>query len=256
MSVEALPHVPTGICAVAETRFGILEYSHEQPTVAQSIRVYGEYLQQQLDLLARLVRPGAVVLEAGAGIGAHALFLAEAVGPAGHLYLYEPRTTLQQILRQNLAANGVTNVTVMRRRLGSPAAADAGQGDTPQTTADPFARVETIDELRLPRLDWLKISEPGQALDILEGAAETLWRLRPLLFIAVRDEDEIAAGSGRLQHFGYRTWRMDAALFNADSFNRFDRDVFGNAAALALVGIPEEIEVDITLDRCQELHPA
>src|SRR5208282_3740895 len=48
-----------------------LQYSPLQERLARSLEWYGEWLQGQLDLLAKLLRPGAVVVEAGAGIGAH-----------------------------------------------------------------------------------------------------------------------------------------------------------------------------------------
>ncbi len=108
-----------GMSAVAETRVGILQYLPDEPIVGDAIGWYGEHLQRQLDLLARIVRPGSTVMEVGAGVGAHAVFLGRLLGEAGHLFVYESRPVQQRILRQNLAANGVSNVTVMRRTLGS-----------------------------------------------------------------------------------------------------------------------------------------
>ncbi len=64
-----------GLSAVAETRVGILQYLPDEPIVGDAIGWYGEYLQPQLDLLARIVRPGSTMLEVGAGVGAHAVFL-------------------------------------------------------------------------------------------------------------------------------------------------------------------------------------
>ena len=103
-----------GLSAVAETRVGILQYLPDEAVVGDAIGWYGEYLQPQLDLLARIVRPGATMMEVGAGVGAHAVFLGTLLGEAAHLFLYESRPVLQRILRQNLAANRVSNVTVMR----------------------------------------------------------------------------------------------------------------------------------------------
>ncbi len=116
-----------GFSAVAETRAGILQYLPDQPDVGAAIGMYGEVLQTQLNLLTRLLRPGSTVLEAGAGVGAHALAIAAALGPAGHLLLYETRPVVRRILQQNLVANGIGNVTVMRRGLGL--ATDPGSSD-------------------------------------------------------------------------------------------------------------------------------
>jgi precorrin-6B methylase 2 len=231
-----------GLSAVAETRVGILQYLPDEPIVGDAIGWYGEYLQPQLDLLARIVRPGSTVLEVGAGVGAHAVFLGRMLGEPGHLLVYESRPVLQRILRQNLAANGVRNVTVMRRLLGS-----RGEADGLESTS------ETLDELQLERLDWLKVNAGVAAKEILAGASETLWRLRPLLFLAASDEQGLLSLTERAREFGYRCWRMEAALFNRQNFNRRDADIFAGASVMALLAIPEEIEVDIALDECIEI---
>jgi hypothetical protein len=46
---------------------------------------------------------------------------------------------------------------------------------------------------------------------------------------------------------------METALFNAENFNRREADIFSGRTALALLAIPEEIDVDIALDDCVEL---
>jgi hypothetical protein len=39
----------------------------DEPIVGDALGWYGEYLQPQLDLLARIVRPGSTMMEVGAG---------------------------------------------------------------------------------------------------------------------------------------------------------------------------------------------
>ena len=240
-----------GLSAVAETRVGILQYLPDEAVVGDAIGWYGEYLQPQLDLLARIVRPGATMMEVGAGVGAHAVFLGTLLGEAGHLFLYESRPVLQRILRQNLAANRVSNVTVMRRALGNQ-----GEGEGTAGVAGSAATIpttETLDELQLERLDWLKVNESVAALDVLAGANETLWRLRPRLFLGAADEASLRELAQRTREFSYRCWRMETPLFNPQNFNRRETDIYDGGTALALLAIPEEIEVDVALDECVEI---
>jgi Flp pilus assembly protein TadD len=232
-----------GLSAVAETRVGIVQYLPDEALVGASIAWYGEYLQPQLDLLARLIRPEATILEAGAGVGMHALFLGAAIGPSGHLFLYEPRPVVQRILRQNLGANKIGNVTVMRRALGR------SEADTDAAAAPSD---ESVDELRLERLDWLKVDDTS-GVAVLEGAADTLWRLRPGLFIAAADETMLDTLAELVKRFSYRCWRLETALFNPANFNRRDTDIFAGGKALALLALPEEIDTSVALDQCVEI---
>ncbi len=227
-----------GLSAVAETRHGIMQYLPDEPILGMSIGWYGDHLQRQLNLLGTMMRPGATVLESGAGAGMHALFVAKAIGPTGHLFLYESRAPMRSILRQNLVANRIGNVTLMARALGA-------FGAPPD--------VETVDELRLERLDWLKLDDGAAALVVLQGATDTLWRLRPLVFAAAADESTLSSLAEFAREHGYRCWRMETALYDPENFNRRDDDRFAGRTALALLAVPEEVEMDVALDECTEL---
>jgi tetratricopeptide (TPR) repeat protein len=223
-----------GWSAVAETRAGMLMCLPDEPLVGDSLRWCGELLQPQLDLLARMVRPGATVVEIGTGVGVHAIALSAMAGGEGHLLLYESSPLKQQLLRQNLSANRVANVTLMREPTAvSPA--------------------ETVDDLHLDRLDLIKLGIGVVALDVLAGAPTTLWKNRPKLFCAMPDDATLTLAASRLREFGYRCWRMETPWFNPLNFNRRDEDIFSGRTALALVAIPEELDFDIAQDGCVEI---
>jgi len=237
--------VASGMSAVWEMHAGILQYLPDEDDCNRSLHWYGEWLQPQLDLLTRLIRRDQTILEVGSGVGAHAVPLARALGPGGHLIVYESRSRQLRILRQNLSANGLRNVTVMTRAVA--AVPDRGEAaDGPPTS-------ETIDRLRLRRLDWLKITIDSEASDVITGAADTLWRLRPRLMVSLPTADALSRLGERLREFGYRRWRLETPLFNSANFNRHEVDVFAGRKAWTLLAIPEEIEVDVALDGCVEL---
>ena len=142
----------------------------------------------------------------------------------------------QRILRQNLAANRVANVTVMRRGLGRA----SGDGDT-------------LDDLQLERLDWLKCAQGAQALEVLAGGDATLWRLRPRVLSTAADDAQMMELARCVQAYGYRCFRIETALFSPDNFNRRDADLFDGRKALSLLAIPEEIDTDMALAGLVEL---
>jgi hypothetical protein len=209
-----------------------MQYFADQSCIGRSLEWYGEYLQPQLDLLSRLIVAGSTVLERAAGVGAHALFLASAVGAAGRLFLCERDEASRFALRQNLSSNRVTNST-----LPKPQSALLADGES-----------MTIDRFRFERLDWIKLNEGPAAVDELEGAQETIWRLRPRLFIAARDGVEFNAIATRAGELGYRCWRIETPLFNPANFNRREADIFDGKRATALLAVPEEVGFDIALD--------
>ena len=240
----------TGLSAVAHTRAGFLQYLPGEQVEGDCLRMYGEVLQPQIDLLAKLVQPGATVIEICPGIGTHAIPLAKMVGATGHLLLYEARPVQQQILRQNLSAHRIAWATVLRRiATGSDVVSDATSG---KNLAGGIP-TESIDDLELERIDLIKVNAGVAPAKVLAGAANTLWRSRPLLFMAMDDRQMLKDAGICAREFGYRCWRMDSPLFNPRNFNHCDANVFSNRTAVALVAIPEEMEGDLAQFSCVEL---
>jgi tetratricopeptide (TPR) repeat protein len=239
-STSAVPRTtePTdGFCRVSETRHGIMQYFPDSE-VGRSLAFYGEWRQLELDVLGRFVASGMTVLEAESGVGCTALWLSRRIGSEGHLFLYENDRIRRQLLEQNLKANGIDNATLIRRRLGRTG--DDGSGDT-------------IDELQLERLDWLKIAGGRYALDVLQGAEETLWRLRPRIAIDVSGIEGPADLVQQANDFGYACWRIETSLYNPANFNRRERALFGDRAAALVIALPEELGSASGLDGFQRL---
>jgi hypothetical protein len=248
---EPSRRIKSRLSAMAETRVGIVQYWPDHDPVGKSIECYGEYLQRQLDILARWIVPGSTIIETAAGIGMHALFLSAAIGSQGHLLLYEDDPLCKQVLRQNLQANRVANATLMKRRLGLRVLSRA-ENDSAATRSAAVSAVETIDELRLEALHWIK-ANAAVALELLDGAADTLWRLRPKLWLAITNRSDQDPLSAKAKDFGYRCFVVETPLFNLANFNLRATDIFKGRSALALLAIPEETEIDISLAHFVEI---
>jgi FkbM family methyltransferase len=206
-----------------------------------------------------MTKPGSVFMEVGAGVGAHALHLARLVGSSGHLLLYEPRPIVQRVLRQNLGSNQIGNVTVLRHSIGRLLQFDLTGNNTSREPGELRSRLasstktETLDELQLEQLHLLKVNNNTSASDVLDGASEKIWRLRPKLFVSVQNPQSLKIAQARAEQFSYHCWRVDTPLFNPGNFNSRDTDIFDGRSVSALLAIPEEIEVGMALDGCVEL---
>jgi FkbM family methyltransferase len=193
----------------------------------QILRAGQFYEARQLADIRGLIAPGAVVVDAGANIGNHSLYFTLVCG-AALVHAFEPMRVTAGILQRNIELNGlkdrviVHNVALGRARgtaqlLRYPAhnigaaAVDAGQpGRYP---------VETLDSFALDRVDFLKMDVEGSFVAALEGAAETLARCRPPVWIELRERhNEIEAGTAALAKLGYRYARRLAGSRNDHLF--------------------------------------
>jgi FkbM family methyltransferase len=80
-----------------------------------TLRLYskGVYEPFETSLFEQEVRSGDVVLDLGANIGYYTLIFASRVGPAGHVYAFEPDPENAELLRRNVELNGYRNVTAV-----------------------------------------------------------------------------------------------------------------------------------------------
>ncbi|MFZ4409597.1 MAG: FkbM family methyltransferase [Paracraurococcus sp.] len=148
---------------------------------------------------AAVLPPDGVVLDVGANIGLSALALVPLL-PQGRILAVEPAPATAAALRRTLALNGLADrVAVEPVALGAvPGEAEFHAADhsagahllDPGTlggAALPRVRVpvETVDALvdrhGFGRLDLIKIDVEGFETEVLDGAAATLARFRPVV---------------------------------------------------------------------------
>ena len=231
--------LPSG--RVAETRYGIVQYIMDGRSQARAIREYGEFLPQHLRLLAPLIGAGSTVVQIGAGVGLDTLPLSAKVGDEGDVLCYEASHVCERILRQNLHANRIRNVTIMRRLI-------AGRAASYDTSAMIGAKqmneygFETLDDLKLKTLALLFVNQAELSMEVLDGAVDTLWRLRPAIFVRSLDKTDgtLPEVSERLHAFGYKSWVFSTEFYSAENFNRSLTDIFDGAYCRALLALPEE----------------
>ncbi len=189
-----------------------------------AIYLLGGFERSTVNTLQKLVKPGDVVFDIGANIGAHTLGLARSVGPAGRVHAFEPADFAFAKLRANLALNPELDArTFPRQILLSASAADRPEAEIyaswPLESTDSVhpkhrgvlvtakrATVDTLDRFverqGLERLDLIKMDVDGHESPVLQGGLGVLKRFRPILVM-------------ELSPYVHREHHHDFALFVA-----------------------------------------
>jgi len=238
-------------CVLA--REGYIVYNRNDVYIGRAIERYGEYAEIEAALLRRFIRPGDVVIEAGANMGTHTLVFSHAVGPTGFVYAYEPQRIVFQTLCANLALNSMVNVDARSAAVG----AEAGFAlipDIDYAHEGNFGGIEiggfsegrkvpkvTLDtDLDLARLDLIKIDVEGMELDVLKGAEQLLRRFTPVIY-AENDRPEKSEALIRyLLLLNYRLFWHMPRLFNPGNFYEVPENVYGPVASLNMLCLPRE----------------
>lgn len=231
-------------------RHGLLAYNPRDTHVGRSLDLYGEYCESEIDLFRVLVGAGDVVVDAGANIGAHTVFLAQRVGAGGAVFAFEPQRLPFQLLNANLALGGHANVSTFAAALG------ARPGGVLVPELDPMAAnnvgslalgahaegeelpVMTLDQLALGRCNFIKIDVEGMEEAVLWGATELLGRCRPRLYVENDRRERSPTLIALLRDRGYRChWHL-SPFYRPDNHFANPDNVFGPLVCLNMICLP------------------
>ncbi len=148
---------------VKHCRRGPMMYLARDQYMGRSLDLYGESSELEFELFGQFLKPGMVVVDAGAHIGTHTIYFAHTVGPAGCVISFEPQRFIHQILCANVALNALMNVITFHAALGDkPGSANVfpldyrlennfGGLELPKATGGEKVPVMTLDSLGLTR---------------------------------------------------------------------------------------------------------
>jgi FkbM family methyltransferase len=161
-----------------------------------------------------------VVIDFGAQTGSFSL-LAKFFSNS-HWYAFEPIAEAADILKQNIALNSITNVTVQQKAgsdkigtaiLSMPAINNWGLS----TLGSQVLRFETVHKReiscidldsfvvaeKINKIDFIKIDTEGSELSILRGAYKTIIRDRPIILMEYNETNLQQCGASKLQINAY-----------------------------------------------------
>jgi FkbM family methyltransferase len=224
------------------TRRSIRYHLDLRDNVQRTIYFTGWYERRYIRALCSLAGPGSVFIDIGAHIGVHSIALARRLSQMsgnGKVYSLEPVSKTFNILRANVAANGLRNVQTCKVLLGSTSGEVSISQDTdafePEDAAvySVFGPGETVerahmqtfddwvDSNELSRIDVIKIDVEGAEFSILKGMERSIAKYRPAwIGIEIRDYLLKRAGVSELE---LRNW-LRAHEYHAVEFG----DMEGN----------------------------
>ncbi len=240
-------------------RHGTFLYNPNDRYLGRSLDLYGEFSAGEAAAFGRLLRPGDVAVDVGANIGCHTVAMARRVGETGFVIAVEPQRLLHQMLCANVALNGMVNVLALHQALGAAPGVirvpvlDPGRVqnfgglglDRDDAAGEPVP-VRRLDDLGLRRCRLIKIDVEGMESQVLDGARQTVARLRPLLYV---ENDRVGKSAGlmrRIAGLRYRMYWHCPPLFNPDNHDRRRDNVFGNIVSRNLLCVPRESPARVT----------
>jgi FkbM family methyltransferase len=199
------------------TRFGVHFECDLNDKVTRLI-YYTGFDRKDCRILKHVVKPGSVIVDAGANVGYFSLLFAKWMRGQGAIHAFEPFPETAERFERNLKLNpefqpmirlhrsalsdfaGRTNMSVPdQKNQGCNHLGEGGENEVEVTTLDAFCEKE-----RLTKVDLIKVDVEGSEVALLRGAEETIRRFRPILMIEVNP--------ATLQRFGYASRDLIQAI--------------------------------------------
>lgn len=249
-------------CVTIQTRYGDFLTYGDSDLISNSLRLYGEWAQKEIDILLRFVRRGDIVVDAGAYIGTHTRAFSISVGSSGQVFSFEPNPESYKLLVAGLELDNISNVVAERVALGnhngvayiSATIADNGGASWIDYTdkIGPETSVKKLDDFIFSHLDFLKADVEGGELEVLQGGLVSIRKHKPTIFL----ETNTAAHANTLLKWAtseqYLCFGVLSEAFNPDNFLGCSDNIFGDAKECGMLllhrGDFESISIATNLD--------
>lgn len=144
-----------------------------------------------LSIFTKHINNDACVIDIGANIGHHTIFLSKCVGEKGEIHCFEPIPEMVDRIKENITINKIKNIHVHNCALGNKRDRAAFFIDNNQDIGssslikhrDKMQQIDveifTLDSFNFKKVDFIKIDVEGYEYNVFLGAQNTILKNKP-----------------------------------------------------------------------------
>lgn len=223
-------------------------YTHDN-IIGLSIRMYGEYTEQEIELLKKFLnKESSVVWDIGGNIGYHTLAFSLY---SKTVYSFEPNNDNYELLvRNTLHKNNVINYNVAvsdidgRGHINTFNKNISGNyGECKISDEGQDIKLVKLDNLDIEKPDLIKIDVEGHEYQVFLGMINTIKKHKPVIFYENLHGDKFPEIFDMLHDLGYKIYYVPVLNYNENNYNNNPFNIFGNGGVLNNLAIPYNMEI-------------
>lgn len=233
---------------VTETKVGNMVVYNNDTIVSNSLELYGEYADAEIEILCRYLDENSVYIDVGTNIGYHALAVTKKAGCP--VIGFEPHPNHFVVAALN--CNG-KNIQLIHSALGNKKGTlviknfdptqEGNYGDVGFSDEGLEVKIQKLDDFKLTICTVIKIDVEGYELEVLKGSTKVIKQFRPIIMYEAIDIKEWEACHKFMSDKKYKQYWV--AVKNkpvAPTFKENEADPFNNTGVTNILCIPEEKE--------------
>ena len=241
-----------------EARHGTLLYNKNDIYIGKSIEKYGEFSYLEAKIFEQICKAGDIVIEVGANIGAHTLYLSKLVGN-GFVFAFEPQRLVFQNLCANLALNSISNVFAYQEAVSNENGTiiipecnfkennNFGGINIENTKNGTTVNKQKLDNFlnKIDRLKLLKIDVEGMEISVIKGASELIKKFRPMIYVENDRQEHSKELIELLWSLDYKMYWHLPKLYNENNFFNDKENIFGNIVSVNMFCIHKDLDIKV-----------
>ena len=219
-------------------------YYENDNVIGQSMELYGEYGQQELDFLLWVADNQYTVYDVGANIGVYTTAFAS---QCAQVYAFEPNPKNYKLLKENTkdlanvhTYNQAVGKTIGKIRIEDFDPSQIGNYGSLSTKFDQGIEVDimSLDYMDIPIPNLLKIDVEGRELDVLVGCEKKIAESVPCIVYEAHETEQFADIWHFLKQFDYKLFWLQCMNYNPNNFKNNQDNIFENTALFSVVAWP------------------
>ena len=241
-----------------EARHGTILYNKNDIYIGKSIEKYGEFSYLEAKIFEQICKAGDIVIEVGANIGAHTLYLSKLVGN-GFVFAFEPQRLIFQNLCANLALNSISNVFAYQEAVSNENGTiiipecnfkennNFGGINIENTKNGTTVNKQKLDNFlnKIDRLKLLKIDVEGMEISVIKGASELIKKFRPMIYVENDRQEHSKELIELLWSLDYKMYWHLPKLYNENNFFNDKENIFGNIVSVNMFCIHKDLDIKV-----------
>ena len=242
-----------------EARHGTILYNKNDIYIGKSIEKYGEFSYLEAKIFEQICKDGDVVIEVGANIGAHTLYLSKLVGN-GFVFAFEPQRLVFQNLCANLALNSISNVFAYQEAVSNENGTiiipecnfkennNFGGINIENTKNGTTVNKQKLDNFlnKINRLKLLKIDVEGMEISVIKGASELIKKFRPIIYVENDRQEHSKNLIELLWSLDYKLYWHLPKLFNENNYFKDKENIFPNLVSVNMFCTHKDTNVEVS----------